>query len=84
MVTEPEIVCSAVSWRPCLAELSSDVLSGYRVLSNRFVKSYQALSGDFGIETELTVHALDLGLPIGEVETPYYPRSRDSPLGAMG
>ena len=62
----------------------TDVLSGYRVLSNRFVKSYPALSGDFGIETELTVHALDLGLPIGEVETPYYPRSRDSPLGAMG
>ena len=56
----------------------TDVLSGYRVLSNRFVKSYPALSGGFGIETELTVHALDLGLPIGEVETPYYPRRPNS------
>jgi len=56
----------------------SDVLSGYRVLSRRFVKSFPALSGGFEIETELTVHALDLGLPIGEVETPYFPRRRGS------
>lgn len=56
----------------------TDVLSGYRVLSRRFVKSFPALSGGFEIETELTVHALDLGLPIGEVETPYYPRRAHS------
>jgi glycosyltransferase involved in cell wall biosynthesis len=56
----------------------SDLLSGYRVLSRRFVKSFPALSGGFEIETELTVHALDLGLPIGEVETPYYPRRAQS------
>jgi glycosyltransferase involved in cell wall biosynthesis len=56
----------------------SDVLSGYRVLSRRFVKSFPALSGGFEIETELTVHALDLGLPIGELETPYHPRRAQS------
>jgi glycosyltransferase involved in cell wall biosynthesis len=56
----------------------SDVLSGYRVLSRRFVKSFPALSDGFEIETELTVHALDLELPIAEIETSYYPRPRNS------
>ncbi len=49
----------------------TDVLSGYRVLSHRFVKSFPAMSGGFEIETEMTVHALDLGLPVGEHPTAY-------------
>lgn len=52
----------------------SDMLSGYRVFTRRFVKSFPALSGGFEIETELTVHALELELPLGEVLTPYHPR----------
>jgi glycosyltransferase involved in cell wall biosynthesis len=52
----------------------TDLLSGYRVLSRRFVKSFPALSSGFEIETELSVHALELGIPFCEVETPYYSR----------
>jgi glycosyltransferase involved in cell wall biosynthesis len=52
----------------------TDILSGYRVFSRRFVKSFPILSGGFEIETELTVHALELELPVGEIETPYYSR----------
>jgi len=52
----------------------SDILSGYRVFSHRFVKSFPILSGGFEIETELTIHALELELPVGEVATPYYSR----------
>jgi len=52
----------------------TDILSGYRVFSRRFVKSFPILSGGFEIETELTVHALELELPVGEVATPYYSR----------
>ena len=55
---------------------SSDLLSGYRVFSRRFVKSFPALTSGFEIETELTVHALELRMPIAEIETPY--RSRPS------
>lgn len=55
---------------------SSDMLSGYRTFSRRFVKSFPALTRGFEIETELTVHALELRMPIAEVETPY--RSRPS------
>ncbi len=51
-----------------------DMLSGYRVFSRRFVKSFPVLSGGFEIETELTIHALELGLPVAEIETPYYAR----------
>jgi glycosyltransferase involved in cell wall biosynthesis len=51
-----------------------DILSGYRVFSRRFVKSFPVLSGGFEIETELTIHALELGLPVAEIETPYYAR----------
>lgn len=57
----------------------SDMLSGYRVFSRRFVKSFPVLSGGFEIETELTVHALELGLPVAEVPTPYYAR----PVGSV-
>jgi glycosyltransferase involved in cell wall biosynthesis len=52
----------------------TDMLSGYRVFTRRFVKSFPALSGGFEIETELTIHALELELPVGEVRTPYYSR----------
>src|ERR1700722_10335100 len=51
-----------------------DILSGYRVFSRRFVKSFPVLSGGFEIETELTAHALVLELPVAEVDTPYYAR----------
>jgi glycosyltransferase involved in cell wall biosynthesis len=56
----------------------NDMLSGYRVFSRRFVKSFPVLSGGFEIETELTVHALELELPVGEVETPYFARPAGS------
>ena len=49
----------------------SDILSGYRVFSRRFVKSFPAMSTGFEIETELTIHALELQLPVAEVVTPY-------------
>jgi hypothetical protein len=55
-----------------------DMLSGYRVFSRRFVKSFPALSSGFEIETELTVHSLELCMPIAEVETSY----KDRPEGS--
>jgi glycosyltransferase involved in cell wall biosynthesis len=55
-----------------------DMLSGYRVMSRRFIKSFPALASGFETETELTVHALELRLPIAEVQTPY----RDRPEGS--
>lgn len=57
----------------------SDMLSGYRVFSRRFVKSFPALAGGFEIETELTVHALELRMPIIERPTPY----KDRPEGSV-
>jgi glycosyltransferase involved in cell wall biosynthesis len=57
----------------------TDILSGYRAMSRRFVKSFPALSEGFEIETEVTVHALELGLRIGEVATPY----RERPEGSV-
>ena len=56
----------------------SDMLSGYRVFSRRFVKSFPALSGGFETETEFTIHALELRMPIGEVPTPYKERPAGS------
>lgn len=49
----------------------TDILSGYRVFSRRFVKSFPALSTGFETETELTVHALELRMPVAEIDTPY-------------
>lgn len=49
----------------------TDIFSGYRVFSRRFVKSFPSFANGFEIETELTVHALELGLPVAEVSTPY-------------
>jgi glycosyltransferase involved in cell wall biosynthesis len=56
----------------------TDMLSGYRVFSRRFVKSFPILSGGFEIETELTVYALELELPVGEIATPYFSRASGS------
>lgn len=56
----------------------NDMLTGYRVFSRRFVKSFPVLSGGFEIETELTIHALELGLAAAEVDTPYFARPQGS------
>lgn len=56
-----------------------DMLSGYKVLSRRFVKSFPALSRGFDIETELAVHALQLSMPIAHVEGAY----RGRPAGSQ-
>lgn len=55
-----------------------DMLSGYRVFSRRFVKSFPALSHGFEIETELNVHALELRMNIREIDTPYRERPEGS------
>ncbi len=52
----------------------NDVLSGYRVFSRRFVKSFPVLSAGFEIETEISVHALELRMPVAEVVTSYAAR----------
>jgi glycosyltransferase involved in cell wall biosynthesis len=56
----------------------TDILSGYRVFSRRFVKSFPVLSVGFEIETEISVHALELKMPCAEVETPYFARPEGS------
>ncbi|MGS1017580.1 glycosyltransferase family 2 protein [Allosphingosinicella humi] len=56
----------------------SDILSGYRVFSRRFVKSFPALSSGFEIETEISVHALELAMPVAEVITAYGARPEGS------
>jgi glycosyltransferase involved in cell wall biosynthesis len=56
----------------------TDIFSGYRVFSRRFVKSFPVLSSGFEIETEISVHALELKMPVGEIETPYYARPEGS------
>ena len=57
----------------------TDMLSGYRVFSRRFVKSFPALSAGFETETEFTVHALELRMPVGEIVTRY----KDRPTGSV-
>ena len=56
----------------------SDIFSGYRVFSRRFVKSFPVLSSGFEIETEMSVHALELRMPVGEIETAYAARLEGS------
>jgi glycosyltransferase involved in cell wall biosynthesis len=56
----------------------SDMLSGYRIMSRRFVKSFPTIAEGFGIETEMTVHALQLKMPIAEMPTSY----KDRPEGS--
>jgi hypothetical protein len=55
-----------------------DMLTGYRVFSRRFVKSFPALSTGFEIETQLTVHALEMQMRVAEVQTPYFERPAGS------
>jgi hypothetical protein len=71
------ILSGCVAWT--FGRRSSDMLSGYRAFSRRFVKSFPALSEGFEIETELTVHALEQRLPIAEIATPY----RERPPGSV-
>jgi glycosyltransferase involved in cell wall biosynthesis len=56
----------------------SDIFSGYRVFSRRFVKSFPVLSSGFEIETEMSVHALELRMPVGEQVTTYFARPEGS------
>lgn len=56
----------------------TDILSGYRVFSRAFVQSFPTTSRGFEIETELTVHALTLNLPVQEIDTPYKSRPEGS------
>lgn len=56
----------------------SDIFSGYRVFSRRFVKSFPVLSAGFEIETEISVHALELKMPVAEIETRYFARPEGS------
>lgn len=56
----------------------TDMLSGYRVFSRRYAKSFPALSHGFEIETELTVHALELRMPYAELDTAYSTRPEGS------
>jgi glycosyltransferase involved in cell wall biosynthesis len=64
----------------------NDIFSGYRVFSRRFVKSFPVLSSGFEIETEMSVHALELRMPVGEVETRYLarPQGSESKLSTFG
>lgn len=55
-----------------------DMLSGYKVFSRRFAKSFPAMSAGFEIETELMIHALELKLPVGEISAPYGERPEGS------
>ncbi|MCH8615302.1 glycosyltransferase [Sphingomonas sp. SM33] len=56
----------------------TDIFSGYRAFSRRFVKSFPVLSEGFEIETEISVHALELRMPVGEIETRYLARPEGS------
>ena len=56
----------------------TDIFSGYRVFSRRFVKSFPVLTAGFEIETEISVHALELKMPVGEIETAYGARPEGS------
>jgi hypothetical protein len=71
------LLTSMVAWT--FGSRFSDMLSGYRVMSRRYVKSFPALSAGFETETELTVHALELRMPIAELPTPY----KDRPEGSI-
>jgi len=64
--------------RTLFGDRITDMLSGYRAFSRRFVKSFPALSTGFETETEFTVHALELAMPVGEIPSPY----KDRPAGS--
>ena len=63
-----------------------DILSGYRVFSRRFAKSFPVLSTGFEIETEMSVHALELKMPVAEIDAPYFarPEGSESKLSTYG
>ena len=65
---------------------SGDMLSGYKVLSRRFVKSFPVFASGFEVETELTIHALGLEMPVAEVALPYRerPDGSESKLSTFG
>lgn len=64
--------------RTVFGDRITDMLSGYRVFSRRFVKSFPAMAQGFETETEFTVHAMELSMPLGELETAY----RERPAGS--
>lgn len=70
------LLTGAVAW--IFGHLLTDILSGYRAMTRRFVKSFPAMAKGFEIETELTIHSLQLRLPVSEVETPYFARPEGS------
>jgi glycosyltransferase involved in cell wall biosynthesis len=70
------VLTGAVAW--LFGNRLDDMLSGYRVFSRRFVRSFPALATGFETETELTVHALTLRMPLSEIRTPYYERPAGS------
>ena len=71
------LLTSMVAW--IFGNRFHDMLSGYRVMSRRYVKSFPALAAGFETETELTVHALELRMPTTEIATPY----KDRPVGSV-
>jgi glycosyltransferase involved in cell wall biosynthesis len=70
------LLTRAVAWT--FGNRVSDMLSGFRVFSRRFVKSFPALSAGFETETEFTIHALELRMPVGELPVAY----RERPAGS--
>lgn len=70
------LLTRAVAW--IFGHRLTDILSGYRAFSRRFVKSFPALASGFETETELTIHSLQLQLPVSEIETPYFARPEGS------
>lgn len=70
------MLTSFVAWM--FGKTFTDILSGYRVFSKRYVKSFPAISSGFEIETELTVHALELRMPVTEIESAYFSRPEGS------
>ncbi len=70
--------CFNLLYRMLFGTEFGDIFSGYRVFSRRFVKSFPAISSGFEIETELSVHAGQLKLPVGEIQTPYGARREGS------
>lgn len=65
-------------YRSLFGPLFTDIFSGYRVFSRRFVKSFPAVSSGFEIETEMSVHASQLRMPIAETSTEYGERQEGS------
>jgi glycosyltransferase involved in cell wall biosynthesis len=65
-------------YRSLFGPLFNDIFSGYRIFSRRFVKSFPAVSSGFEIETEMSVHASQLRMPIAEIPTQYGARQEGS------